>query len=143
MIDKDRLIQDLIRDEGVVLHAYQDSLGFWTIGIGRLIDPRSGGRITKEEAIYLLNNDIERKEKEFYERYPHFKTFNEARQRALLNMYFNLGANRFAEFKKMITALKNNEFQEAARQALNSLWAKQVGKRAVRIATTISKGVDS
>jgi lysozyme len=30
--------QQLIRDEGVVPCAYQDHLGYWTIGVGRLIE---------------------------------------------------------------------------------------------------------
>jgi lysozyme len=34
------LAEMLTRDEGRVRHAYQDHLGFWTIGVGRLIDQR-------------------------------------------------------------------------------------------------------
>ncbi len=44
------ITQQLRRDEGEVLHAYQDSLGYWTIGIGVLIDKRKGGGITKAES---------------------------------------------------------------------------------------------
>ena len=54
------LIRELERDEGRVLHAYQDSRGFWTIGIGRLIDKRKGGGISNEEADLLKRNDIAR-----------------------------------------------------------------------------------
>jgi GH24 family phage-related lysozyme (muramidase) len=32
------IYKQLKRDEGEVLHAYKDSLGYWTIGIGILID---------------------------------------------------------------------------------------------------------
>jgi hypothetical protein len=55
------LTAQLRRDEGEVLHAYSDHLGFTTIGVGRLIDKRRGGGITKEESKYLLENDIDRK----------------------------------------------------------------------------------
>ena len=34
------LSKQLERDEGRVRHAYQDHLGYWTIGVGRLIDAR-------------------------------------------------------------------------------------------------------
>ncbi len=38
--------KDLIEfHEGRRLHAYRDSLGFWTIGIGRLIDARKGAKL--------------------------------------------------------------------------------------------------
>lgn len=38
-----KLTAQLRRDEGEKLYAYQDTLGYWTIGIGRLIDRRRGG----------------------------------------------------------------------------------------------------
>ena len=44
----------LIAEEGEKLSAYQDSMGFWTIGVGRLIDARKGGGISQEESRYLL-----------------------------------------------------------------------------------------
>ena len=43
--------EQLKRDEGEILHAYQDHLGFWTIGIGILIDKRG---MTEEAAYQLL-----------------------------------------------------------------------------------------
>ena len=42
----ENLTDQLRRDEGCVLHAYPDHLGFLTLGIGRLIDRRKGGGIT-------------------------------------------------------------------------------------------------
>jgi len=80
-----QLIADLIRDEGEVHHAYQDSLGFWTLGIGRLIDQRRGGGITHDEALFLLQNDIESKTEDLDRALPWWKTLSEVRQRALLN----------------------------------------------------------
>lgn len=37
------LATQLRQEEGSVPHAYQDHLGFWTIGIGRLVDQRKPG----------------------------------------------------------------------------------------------------
>jgi lysozyme len=45
-------------------------------------------------------------------------------------MIFNLGLPRFLGFKKMIQALCEDDYAEAAEQMLDSLWSKQVGKRA-------------
>ena len=57
----DEFIAWLKKEEGVVKHAYQDHLGYWTIGVGRLIDKRKGGGLSDEEIDYLLGNDIEKK----------------------------------------------------------------------------------
>ena len=46
------------RHEGFVSNAYKDSLGYLTIGYGRLIDKSKGGGISETEAEYLLANDV-------------------------------------------------------------------------------------
>jgi lysozyme len=45
--------------EGRVLHAYRDSLGFWTIGVGRLIDARKGAKLP-EHILEQLTPDVQR-----------------------------------------------------------------------------------
>jgi hypothetical protein len=63
------ITQRLIADEDEVLHVYPDHLGFATIGVGRLVDPRKGGGITQEESRYLLRNDIARRIAECEQRF--------------------------------------------------------------------------
>ena len=41
-MDRDKLIEELRADEGEKLVAYRDHLGYWTIGVGHLIDPAKG-----------------------------------------------------------------------------------------------------
>lgn len=36
-------------------HAYQDSLGYWTIGVGFLIDGRKGGRLPDAVRDFVLS----------------------------------------------------------------------------------------
>ena len=55
------LKEQLKRDEGVVAHAYEDTLGFLTIGVGHLIDGRRGGGLSPDEIDYILTNDIAEK----------------------------------------------------------------------------------
>ena len=50
---KENLIRSLRGEEGEVLTEYKDHLGYSTIGVGRLIDKRKGGGITKEESAYF------------------------------------------------------------------------------------------
>ena len=48
----------LIRDEGCVPHAYADSLGYWTIGVGHCIDKRVGCGLPEPFIMQLLDHDI-------------------------------------------------------------------------------------
>ena len=134
------LRSQLITDEGIRLHAYQDSEGYWTIGVGRLIDKRLGGGITKEEAMVLLEHDIDKAEKIAKNLFPSFDRLSEGRQAVLCNMAFNLGAARLANFHRMREAVADGAFDRAASEMLDSRWSEQVGERARRLATIMRDG---
>lgn len=136
-MNKTALKNDLLHDEGFVSTAYQDHLGYWTIGIGRLVDKRRGGGITLDEAMYLLDNDINRKLEALESRWPRYKELSEVRQRAVLNMCFQLGVDGFMKFKKAITAMEIGNYERAALELLDSKWAKQTPSRAKRICAMI------
>lgn len=134
------LLAELRRDEGVVAHAYQDHLGFWTIGVGRLIDKRKGGRLTDEEIDYLLANDVARFETELDDRLPWWRDLDPVRQRVILNMAFNLGVAGLLGFKNTLAAIKAKRWSAASQGMLASKWAKQVGLRADRLAKMMRTG---
>lgn len=136
----EQLKKDLVNDEKLVRHAYSDSLGFLTIGIGRLIDRRKGGGLSEDECFYLLHNDIRRVQNELFNRAPWAKDLDDNRKRALLNMCFQLGVSGVLNFKKMCAALQNEDWWEVHKQALDSLWAKQTPQRAKRIAKLLRDG---
>lgn len=129
MIDK--LRDDLKRDEGVSLKPYKDSVGVLTIGVGRNIEDVG---ISHEEAGILLDNDIERSLGDLDRELPWWRLLPDDVQRGLANMSFNLGITRLLKFKRMIAALKARDWNDAAKEALDSKWAEQVGPRAHRIA---------
>lgn len=137
---KERLTQQLRRDEGEVLHAYKDHLGFLTIGIGRLIDKRKGGGITSEEAAYLLSNDIDRVEKEVSSRLPFYSTLNEPRKAALLNMAFQMGVTGLLGFQRALASIRDEHYADAEHHLLQSTWALQTPDRARRVARQIAIG---
>ncbi len=137
MIDKNKLIQDLERDEGIVLHEYKDHLGYSTIGIGRLIDKRKGGGISKEEAYYLLSNDIKRKTVLLLDSLPWLRDHPEPVQRALANMAFQMGVHGLLKFKNTLSLIEQKRYNEAADNALKSLWARQTPNRAQRVTDLI------
>lgn len=135
------LLAELRRDEGVVPHAYQDHLGYWTIGVGRLIDKRKGGRLSDEEIDYLLANDIARFKAGLDEHLPWWRGLDPVRQRVLVNMAFNLGINGLLGFKNTLAAVKAKRWIDASRGMLASKWADQVGLRAHRLAKMMRTGV--
>jgi lysozyme len=134
------LRSELKRDEGMVLHAYECPAGYTTIGVGRMIDKRRGGGISEFEAEFLLQNDIDRIVTELYTRLPWFERMSDARQRALINMAFQLGVNGLLGFNKMLAHMSSDFFNQAANEALNSRWAEQTPERAERISKMIREG---
>lgn len=134
------LVSELKRDEGFVSHAYQDHLGFWTIGIGRLVDQRRGGGISMAEAEYLLANDISRVWSSLRLSIPWFDRLTDTRKRALVNMAFQLGVNGLLNFRRTLTHLEAGRYDAAAKEALNSNWARQTPARAKRISDMIKNG---
>lgn len=134
------LREQLLRHEGEVLHAYEDTEGYLTIGVGRLIDKRKGGGISHEEAMVLLDNDICRVIDQLERRAPWFKRLDPTRQQAIANMAFQMGVDGVFGFQRMIAALSNGNYQHAASEALASRWAKQTPERAEEIADMIRTG---
>ncbi len=133
----DDLVDDLESDEGFVSHAYLDSEGYWTVAYGIMIDKRRGGGLTKPEGRYLLRNRALIAIDDLDRNVPWWRGMPDDAQRALSNMCFNLGWPRLSGFKKMLAAMKAGDTQTAAREALDSRWAGQVGDRALRIAALI------
>lgn len=127
----DDLRKDLIADEGLRLKPYRCSAGKLTIGVGRNLDDVG---ITRDEAMHLLDEDIARVQRELDRNVPWWRDLPEPAQRALANMCFNLGWPRLSGFTQMLAHLKLERFGQAAYEALDSTWARQVGARAQRIA---------
>ena len=127
------LREQLIIDEGKRTSAYKDSLGYWTIGVGRLIDPAKGGFLRDDEINLMLDNDILSARKYCRKLFPEYDTFSQSRQDALANMMFNLGIKNLSEFKTTVGHVNAGRWAEAQASAAQSLWFKQVGKRAERI----------
>jgi lysozyme len=135
------LIEQLRRDEGEILHAYTDSLGYITIGIGRMIDARKGGGITSEESAYLLQHDIDKAVAQLKQNIPWFAGLDPVRRDALTNMAFNMGINHLLGFHNTLSLIRQGNYDEAATEMLQSAWATQVGARAQRLAVQIRTGV--
>lgn len=125
------LEKELKRDEGERLFPYVDTVGKTTIGVGRNLTDKG---ISPEESALLLHNDIQHAMRMLDASLPWWKNLTDARQRVLANMCFNLGITRLRGFRKTLAAMQSGDVETAAREMLDSTWAKQVGARAHRLA---------
>lgn len=136
-MNHEKLIDELVRDEGLRLRIYPDTKGIPTIGIGRNL--LKG--ISREEAYHLANNDIEDASADLDRAIPWWSKLDEVRQRALVNLCFNMGIARLLGFHKMLAALQSADFAAAARELLDSTWKIDVGpERSGRIHEMILNG---
>ena len=141
MIIESDVTARLKADEGFVPHAYNDHLGFATVGFGRLIDKRRGGGITRQEAEYLLRNDIYKCAAECESRFEWWDALDDVRQGAIVCMAYQLGTSGVANFKRMIAAIKRRDWVTVEKEALDSTWSKQTPARARRMARILKTGV--
>jgi len=123
----------LIRDEGSVSHAYEDSLGYLTIGVGRLIDSRRGGGLAPDEIEYLLTNDVIEKSRQVLAALPWASKLSRPRFAVLVNMAFQLGIGGLLQFKRALGSIEDGQYKEASMEMLDSLWAQQTPERAKRL----------
>lgn len=130
----------LIHDEGLKLKPYRDTEGKLTIGVGRNLEALG---ISEEEAMVLLSNDIDWVMSELDSALSWWRLKPLPVQCGMANMMFNMGYPKFSGFNRMLTALKNDDFEAAANEALQSKWAAQVGRRADRIADLFRSAINT
>jgi len=128
---RSKLKSQLISEEGLEEHVYTDTTGKLIIGVGR--DIQDVG-ISVDEALYLLDNDIQRVETELWQYCPWYADLDNVRKMVIIDMAFNLDIHGLLQFKNMIAALQVKDYVGAKNALLDSLWAKQVGKRATHLA---------
>lgn len=137
----DQLTRQLRGDEGVRRTIYQDHLGYWTIGVGRLVDPsKPGSGLRSSEIDFLLRNDIDDRMQELTRRLPWFSGLDEARQAVLVNMAFQLGTEGLMGFRTTLSLIESGMYSAASVQMLRSKWATQTPERAARLAEQMKTG---
>ena len=138
---RNRVMEQLKIDEGVVHEVYLDHLGLPTVGIGHLIlesDPEHGAEVgtpvsqARCEELFFQDLDIALKECEILYGAGWFYLPEEV-QEILVNMLFNMGRPRLTQFKKMNNAIEAGDWKTAAVEGRDSRWYNQVGARAERL----------
>jgi GH24 family phage-related lysozyme (muramidase) len=143
------------RHEGRRSHVYHDTEGHPTIGIGFNLDREDAalalfrvgayhgelvsGRADLNDAQIdaLFARDLADSTDAARECCPGFDSLPIGAQLALVDIAFNLGRAGLAGFKVMLLALEVRDFPAAAVAAFDSVWARQVGDRAVEDAALL------
>jgi len=128
----------LILHEGVRLKPYRCTAGKLTIGVGRNLDDNG---ISADESSLMLDNDIKRCAKELTAEFSWFSRLGEVRQSVLIDMCFNMGISRLLGFKNTLLMIERGRYEDAAKGMLDSLWAKQVKARAIRLSEMMRTGL--
>lgn len=128
--------------EGRRSRMYRDSLGYWTIGVGHLIDPAKGGGLPAPIVTALRDFDINESRTALVRSLSWFPRLSEVRQAVLIDMCFNLGPepfdnDGFKDWPIFLGQVERGEYAAAARNMLSTKWASQVGARATRLATML------
>jgi lysozyme len=131
-----RLVDQLIRHEGIRLHPYTDTTGHLTIGVGRNLTDVG---ISETEAMVLLRHDIEQAVHDL-QTFPWFERLDEVRQAVLIDMCFNLGLEKLRGFVTTLALMEQGDYAAAGRTMLQSKWATQVGQRAQTLSLMMRTG---
>ena len=137
------LIAELRRDEGVEYSPYFDTVGIETVGVGHNLKAHPLDYeypLIDAQVDSILAKDLERVFAGLDKDLPWWRELTYARQRVMANMAFNLGIAGLIGFRNTLMYIQNGEYEKAADGMLASKWAKQVGKRASRLAATMVNG---
>jgi GH24 family phage-related lysozyme (muramidase) len=147
-MNKDRLRKHVEDQEERRLLAYPDSNGVMHVGIGfNLEEPNAKKRIaalgidfdalysrqgalTDAQADILFDEDLQIATDDSLKDVKNFSDHPEDAQIPIVDMHFNMGSPRFRKFVDLLAALEKKDYSAAADAMLDSLWAKQVPRRA-------------
>ena len=151
-IDKERLLNQLKKDEGFSPKAFWD-IKQYTYGYGCLA-PGKNAEISEKAASAFLATRAEQSIKEFYQMFPGAlqDKFNAVRAEAVINMLFNMGMGKMGHpekgglysFSNTLSLIYDYAVVDWAGVAANldhSKWDKQVEGRADRIEQELKTGV--
>jgi len=127
---------DMIKaHEGHKCEVYLDTEGIPTVGYGHAL--HIGSEIPHQVCEMLFRQDF-RKTIEEYESLC--LSLDTVRRAVVVDMIFNLGLKGFMRFAKLRIALVSGDYEEAAREMIDSKWYRQVGSRAKELVKMMETG---
>jgi len=135
------LKEQIQEHEGFVDTVYKDSLGFATIGFGHLVrkdDPyKEGETYSKEQLQEQFDKDFDEAKTNAFSLIGDLSLHHQANC-VIIEMVFQLGIGGVSKFKAMWKALKENDYNTASLEMLDSRWAKQTSKRAEKLSAIMN-----
>lgn len=135
----------IAQEEGFSAKPYKCSEGYPTVGYGQRIGPLWADlslyeiEIPEPVAMEWLKHNVRSIADQLASR-SFYCQCNGARAAILISMAYQMGVSGLLKFRKMIAAIEDNDWEEAARQALDSKWAEQTPNRARRHAEVLLTG---
>jgi lysozyme len=137
---------ELKRDEGEVLHVYDDA-NDKPIVKGSVVAGVPTGSIGvnltflfPEESAFLYRSRRDRAIAALLADHPWVGGIDAVRQRVLANMAYNLGEAHLDTFHDVLAYAKEGRYGLAAAAMESSLWYREVGARAVRLVAMMQNG---
>ena len=131
------LEREVASDEGFMPIPYRCTSGKLSIGYGTNIQDG----ITREEALLLMRQRLGKVGAAREARLPFWVKLTDDRRRVLANMGYQLGAGGLTGFRRTLAALERGDYDGAAREMLDSKWAKRdTPGRAGRLAERMRRG---
>ncbi len=71
-----------------------------------------------------------------------FDSLSDVRKRVVTDMVFNLGKTKFRKFAKMLAAIEDKKFDDAAKEMKDSKWCEQVKSRCTTLQSMVKNDKD-
>lgn len=136
-MDRAKLIELLHDGEGRRKKLYTDTVGKVSIGVGRNLTDKG---LRDSEIDFMLENDIDEAMGELDKHLPWWRNLSDNRQLVLVDMCFNMGITKLKGFVNTLNYMKNGDYKRAAVNMKASLWARQVKRRADKLAKMMEEG---
>lgn len=132
------LKERIMRHEGFCSTPKYDAKGCYAIGYGHdiasgAVDMYKDG-ITVEHALKLLEQDLTNLKQSAAIEFPWLLGLDDCRQSVIIEMCYQLGVYGVTQFHKMIAAIRDQNWPEAAKQMLDSEWHEQTPARCEELA---------
>ena len=121
------LLNSIRKHEGFRAKVYKDTLDFDSIGYGFAIKDLV---LDEDIANIILQRKLEALIRGIEFRFGWFADLPGTVKDVVIEMSFQLGLSGFSKFKKTIEHLKNEEWESAADEMLDSKWSVQTPNRA-------------
>lgn len=132
-----RVLDKIKKEEGFRARMYDCPSGKKTVGYGINLEATP---IPEPVADHWLRHEIDGIRNELVQ-HEWFNAMSIQRQGVIIDMAYNMGVVGVLGFRRMIMALSAHDYETAAREMLDSQYARQVPNRAQRNAESLITGV--